>query len=298
MLIAWGAAAFAQALTEPEPEPAPAEAAPGVVSDERVHELVEGLYGRELPAAGVCVDRPALGEPFTGMPVPVGVQRGARGCVLVGVVVDGALLAPEDALAAALPEAAWQALSSDQRVSALQRWTGAVELAFVQPAGPATVTGRGNGQWVVTQRVLRRGEGAGTSEAASLTTTWGADRRRISVTEDVTGRWLTTLYVRRDKLSGIAEAAVDRALTDHGRVVRQCFSDAWAADLALDGRVRLSWTVADGKVGTVAVITEAGTNEALARCYAQAVRAGSYPAGSSGQVTWVFGVDRRAMSAD
>jgi hypothetical protein len=286
--MSWLGAAVAQELAA---EPASPE--PG--SDASIHAQVEQLYGRSLPEAGVCVERPALGEPFAGDPTPVGVQRGARGCVLIGVVVAGTLRSPEEALAAAVEDDVWSNLGVEAGVTALRTWTDAVMLAFDQPTGSAAVTGTGN-RWVVTRRLLRRGDGAGQSEEVEATLTWNAARELVSAEEDVQVRWLTTLYVRPDKVSGLPEGAVDRALTDHGRVVRQCFTDAWTDDLAQAGRVRLKWDVAGGKVGTVAVITEDGTDEDLARCYARAVRSGAYPAEASGTVTWIFGIERRRLT--
>jgi hypothetical protein len=214
--------------------------------------------------------------------------------VLLGVVVDGALKTPAEALAAAAPDG-WSSLPIDRVATAVRTWADGVLLAFDQPVGDAAFTATGN-RIQLTRRVLRRGDGAGQSEDVAVTLTFGPDRTLAATDDEVQARWVTTMYVRRDKLTGVPESAVDRALTDHGRLVRQCFTDAWNADLALDGRVRLQWDVAGGKVGTVAVITEAGTNEDLARCYAGAVRAGTYPSEASGTVTWVFGIDRRQVA--
>lgn len=278
----------------PAPAPAPAAAAaPTPGSDAWIRAEVSSHYGKPVPAAAVCIERPSLPAPFAGDIAAVAVRRGLRGCVLFGVVIDGAWIAPEAALTKALSPS-WAGLDAKARSAALLAWTDGVALAFEQPLAdpPGVVTAGKGGATTVTRRALRRDDGQNRSLDATTTFVYDAGLALTSATEQVHTHYATQLFVRADRVTGVPEAAVDKALADHGKVVSDCFASAWEADLTLSGRVRLSWAVADGKVGEVAVIAEPGTDDALARCYARAVRAGTYPPEVKGDVTWVFAVTR------
>ena len=72
---------FALAQTTPAQKP-PSH------TDESIQAAVDKLYGKPIPTNGVCIERKVELDPvFTGSPVPVAVKRGAKGCVLVGVMV-------------------------------------------------------------------------------------------------------------------------------------------------------------------------------------------------------------------
>ena len=98
-------------------------------TDTEVHAAVEALYGREIPEAAVCVARPDdLPGRFHDV-AAAGVKRGHRGCVLVGVMLDAELLAPEVAARHAVDPEAWQMVDPAQRAQDLLAWTRSVLLA-------------------------------------------------------------------------------------------------------------------------------------------------------------------------
>jgi hypothetical protein len=302
-----------KAAPAPAPAPAPGKAAPapaasgsaptsggaassapaGPPDDAALHAAVDQVYGRDVPATSVCIARPELGEPFRGWPTPVGVKRGPLGCVLLGVMVGGQWHEPTAALPAALDPTVFAGLDQATREKVVLSWMDEVILAFHQPHGLKVVLWDPKKRTTTVDRqYLRRDDASGRSADAVGKWTFGPDLLATAAAEQVLSRAQTSLFVRPGRLEGVPQAAVDAALESKGLVIRQCFSDFWAADLAIEGRVVLEWTIAQGKVGEVAVVTEPGTNHDLAKCYARAVRGGTYPPEVSGTVNWVFAIDR------
>jgi hypothetical protein len=290
-------------LPPPPPPPAPVPAPPPPAPDQPVWDAVDAVYGKPVPHSSVCVARPTVAEPLHGAPIAVATKRGALGCVLVGVMVDGAWYEPGAALPHALDPAAFAALDAAGREKVLLDWTDHVLLAFQQPHGLAVVTADPKTKsTLVDRQYFRRDDQPAHSVDAVSKWTYGPDLVATAAVEQVQSRIATTLFLRPNKVEGLDTAAVDAALTSKGLVIRQCFTDAWNRDLSLDGKVVLDWAVADGKVGTISVVNEAGppdlgkppkpADPELAKCYANAIRSAAYPAGSKGAVSYVFGIDR------
>lgn len=256
---------------------------------------VDRIYGKPVPPAAVCVAHPELGAPFQGAPTPVAVRRGARGCVLLGVVVGDQWYAPAAALPAAVDKGAWTGLDGATRETKWVEWVDRVLLAFDQPSpsGLAQVTNDAKRQvTVVDRRYWRRSEEPGRS--ADVVNKWTFDAKLVvaSSTEQVLSEEDVSLFQRAEKVDGVSEAAVDQAITTKGLVIRKCMTQAWEEDLGLEGRVRLEWSLAAGKVSDIVILAEEETNDALAACYARAVKNASYPADAAGTVRWVFAVQR------
>jgi hypothetical protein len=281
--------AFAQA-----PAPAPAPAPPAPLTDEQVDAAVDQLYGRDIPAAAICIARPTLPEPLPASVIAVGTRRGERGCVLVGVVVNGALQEPLAALSVAADPAAFAKLPSATRNSALLAWTDQVLLAFDRPsatvAGTVTTSG---GNHTVTRQLQRRGEVALRLE--ELTARWVYDRAlTATVTETPGKRWQTTFFMRPVHVEGLDTATVNTALTAKGRLIAQCFEAAWEADPLAAGRVVFEWTVGGGKPTSVTVVADPSEklNGPLARCYGNQIHGTVYPPEAQGRVQWSFAATR------
>jgi hypothetical protein len=264
-----------------------------------IQQNVDRVYGKAVPKEAVCVERPELTAPFLGTTV-VAVRRGLRGCVLLGVMVGETWYEPGAALPAAVDRAAWDGLDAATRESRWLEWVDEVLLAFDQPVagGLAQVTVDAKKKVTVIDRRYRRHEDSA-GRSADAVTKWTFDNATLLVTtsaEQVLSREDVSLFQRAEKVEGMAEATVDEAIRSKGKTIRTCFTKAWEADLALSGRVRLEWSVADGKVVEVAVLADEKTNDTLAACYGRAIRSAAYPAGTSGSVRWVFGIDRTAAS--
>jgi hypothetical protein len=258
---------------------------------------VDRIYGKAVPKEAICVERPELGAPFTGAPAVVGVRRGVRGCVLLGVAVGEQWLEPGAALAGAIDRAAWDALAGDAREAAWLKWTDEVLLAFDQPSadGLAQVTVDAKKKaTVVDRRYMRRDDAAGRS--ADAVSKWTFDNATLAQTgaptEQVLEREDVGMFQRVDKLDGVSEAVVSAAIQSKGLTIRKCFTNAWEQDLGLDGRVQLEWNVSGGKAAGMAIVTEEGTNEELAKCYARSINSAAFPADAKGSVRWVFAVSR------
>lgn len=266
-------------------------------TDEVVRAAVDALYGKPIPAEAVCVTRPELPARFRE-PAVVGVRRGARGCVLIGVVLDAAIVPPASAAGAARDPEAWAAVDPAQRAQDLLAWTERVLLAFDQPdASVAGQVGAAKGGGHTVERAyLRRDEVSGRSLRATGRFTFDDGLALAPVEETVDRRYETTMFVRPDRVTGLDAGVVEQALTAQGGSIRKCFTEAWEADLALAGRVRLEWVVSGGKADALAVLADDDPPEALARCYARAVRAVPFPADAAGEVRWVFAVDRRELT--
>jgi hypothetical protein len=258
---------------------------------------VDRIYGKAVPKEAICVERPELGAPFTGAPAVVGVRRGVRGCVLLGVAVGEQWLEPGAALGGSIDRAAWDALDAAGRQAAWLKWTDEVLLAFDQPSadGLAQVTVDAKKKvTVVDRRYMRRDDKAGRS--ADAVSKWTFDNTTLAQTgaptEQVLAREDVSLFQRADKLDGVSDAVVGAAIESKGLTIRKCFTHAWEDDLSLDGRVRLEWNVTGGKAAGMVIVTEEDTNEALAQCYARSINSAAFAADAKGSVRWVFGVTR------
>ena len=270
-----------------------AHAAP---TDAEIHAAAEGLYGRTLPEGAVCAGRPtALPERFEAS-VAVGVRRGHRGCVLVGVMIDERLEAIEEAAAAAVDAGAWDGLTAEDQAADLLAWTQQILLAFDTATGPGTAARTATG-FEVSLPFLRRNEASGGTTAHEGT--WSFDATAGLTDEALTpgARFTTTLTVRDDRLTGNLSAdLVQATLQQKGQVIKDCFNDAWADDLALSGRTMFTWTVAGGEVDALTVIEEEGLRIDLAKCYASALRRLEFPEEAAGTVRWVFAVGRSEVT--
>lgn len=267
---------------------------PGGVTHDQVDAAVDALYGRDIPRNALCATAPALPEALTGHPIPVGTRRGERGCVLVGVLVEGTLHEPLAALPHSLSPEAFAKLDAASRQAALLAWTDQVLLAFDRPDAkvPGTVTAS-KGNTAVTRRFLRRNERS--LGLDDLTARWTYDAALMgTVTETVHTRWQTSFFSRPDHIEGLDQATVQAALTAKGKVIADCFEAVWAADPLAAGRVVFEWNVEAGKVEGLTVVTSPSEtlNGLLARCYGNHIQGTSYPAEAKGRVRWSFAATR------
>lgn len=294
MLIYLSTALAAPAAPAPSPAP-PAPAASAKSREALARAALDAAYGKPVPKQAVCLAEPELPERFADVLV-VGVTQAQRGCVLYGVMVGEAWHAPDAALAAAVDAEAWKAADAAQRGRDLASWTEEVLLAFHQPIPDAGSVSPSKGGFVVERPYLRREAGAGHRSVEAVGRwTFDATPAQVAAAETVSATWDTSLYMRPDRLEGVPEAAVQGAITARGGAIKDCFVEAWERDLALSGKARFAWTVAGGKAEGVGVIAEDAPPPELTACYARHVRAGAYPPEVSGNVRWVFGVDRRAV---
>jgi hypothetical protein len=268
------------------------------LTDEQVKAAVDQLYGRDIPAAAICIERPTLPEPLPAGVVSVGTQRGERGCVLVGVMVNGALQEPLAALSVATDPAAFAKLPSTTRNAALLAWTDQVLLAFDWPSSTVagTVTAS-SGNHTVTRQLQRRGDTELLLE--EITGRWVYDRAlKATVTETVGKRWKTSFFMRPVHVEGIDSATVNTALTAKGRLIAQCFEAVWKADPTSTGRVVFEWTVGGGKPTSVTVVADPNEklNGPLARCYGNQIHSTVYPPEAKGRVQWSFAATRAEVA--
>jgi hypothetical protein len=264
------------------------------ISDDEVVAAVEVLYGKDLPEGAVCIERPGdLPGRFRDV-VVAGVKRGARGCVVVGALIDDKLVEPEAAAAKALDPEAWKLVDDAQRAEDLLAWTDEVLLAFDQPLDKGGAQARG-GRFVVERAYLHRDSDKAVSARSLGTWTFDAEARLVESDSTPEAWWRTVLTARPGRLEGIGADVVQQVMTSQGRVITGCFTDHWSRDLTLAGGVQLAWSVTAGKVGDLTLVAEPGkpAPEALARCYASAIRKLEFPPEANGTVRWVFVADRR-----
>jgi len=292
-------ASLAYAQTAPAPAAAPK---PAPHTDKAIHTAVDQLYGKPVPTAGVCIDRSVeLPDHFGGDPVPVGVKRGAKGCVLVGVMVNGMLRKPESAAVASLDGEAWKTLDNPTRAEALVAWTDQILLAFSAPDGgdiaPAKVT-----KTAITfaRGYVRRDEPSRTTVHAIANYAYALDGTlTVTPTEKIDKRWTTSTYTRSETLTGVDSAVVETGLETKGGLIRECFAKVWEATPNLTGRVVLRWTIGEGKTADVSLVNMPGDpppHKSLANCYANAVNGIQWPPAVKGEVVWVFAIDRREVA--
>ncbi len=270
----------------------------GAPAQPEVHSSVEALYGREIPEAAVCIGDPTDLPGRFDDATAVGVRRGARGCVLVGVWIDGELIPPEGAATVALDEEAWQMVDAQQRASDLQAWTHGILLAFDQPVDEGTQRAI-KGGFVVEQGYLHRADAAGVTTDSQGTWRFDASAALTEQSSAPDRHHKTVLSVRPDRLTGdLTSEIVEAALFEKGRAIKDCFVEAWEQDLTLDGRVRFAWSVSEGKVSDLSVIEDARPlSMDLARCYATSVRKLAFPEDLTGGVRWVFATTRSDVEA-
>jgi len=300
-------ASLASAQTAPAPAPAPtaqqpAAHKPAPHTDKAIHTAVDQLYGKDIPTAGVCIDRDVeLPAYFGGDPVPVGVKRGAKGCTLVGVMVGGMLRKPESASVASLDPEAWKGLDGPTRAKVLVAWTDQVLLAFAAPDGadiaPAKVT-----KTAITfaRGYVRRDEPSRTTVHAIGNFAFALDGTLTGTpTEKVDKRWTTSTYTRAETLIDVDQNVVETGLETKGGIIRECFAKVWEHTPDLTGRVVLRWSINEGKTENVSLVNmpgDATPNKNLANCYANAVNGIQWPSAEKGEVVWVFAIDRREVA--
>ena len=294
--------AFAQTTPAPAPAP-PAAPKPAPHTEKAIHDAVDQLYGKDIPTAGVCIDRSVdLPDGFGGDPVPVGVKRGAKGCTLVGVMVGGMLRKPESAAVASLDPEAWKSLDGQTRAKALVAWTDQILLAFAAPDGadiaPAKVT-----KTAITfaRGYVRRDEPSRTTVHAIGNYAYALDGTLTGTpTEKIDKRWTTSTYTRAETLIDVDTNVVESGLETKGGIIRECFAKEWERNPNLTGRVVLRWTINEGRSEDVSLVNMPGDampNKNLANCYANAVNAIQWPSAAKGSVVWVFAIDRREVAA-
>ncbi|HHO50641.1 MAG TPA: hypothetical protein ENK18_07140 [Deltaproteobacteria bacterium] len=263
-----------------------------------LHQAVEALYKRQLPEEAICVEAPGELPGRFRDATAVGVRRGARGCVLIGVMIGETLHAPESAASAALDQEAWGRVDARQRASDLSAWTRRILLAFDQALGESTQQATGGG-FTIEQRYLRRTDTAGATTQSLGTWSFDASGELLDHRASPESHHKTTLSVRSDRLTGtLTSELVEAALFEQGRAIKDCFTTAWEHDLTLDGRVRLAWTVQEGKATDLSVIEDGQPlSMDLARCYASVVRRLEFPEDATGTVRWIFATTRSDTEA-
>jgi hypothetical protein len=282
--------------------PPPAQTAPSH-TDEAIQAAVDALYGKPIPTAGVCIHRHVELEPlFTGSPVPVGVKRGAKGCVLVGVMVQGKLVEPPKAATASIDAAAWGALDATKKTAALGLWTDRVLLAFHDPDEKVPTQPKPTkAGMVVTRGYLRRDEPMWTAVHALGTWTFAADGSfAADPIEKVDQKWRSEHFTRPERVEGVTNEGVIAGLETRGAVIKECFQTAWNENLDWAGRVALEWKISNGASQNVALVTMAGdppANKKLANCVANAVNGITWSEGVDGSVVWVFALIRDQVTA-
>lgn len=216
-----------------------------VPDDGAVQALASKAIGKDVPARFLCIERPDLGEPFSGDPVPVGIKVKNQGCKLRGIIVAGTWQQPETALITAVP--GWAALSSDARGEAAVKWSRDVLLAFEQPVGAVEWNGS-----AVTARVASRIPKP--QHAAESDTKLTFDAAGALTREDTnTSTYQTDMTVRVHSTRGLTEDQLLAGMQSKGLLFEECIRAAWADDLTIQGRTRLSWDIKDGKGSNVTV---------------------------------------------
>ena len=267
---------------------------PAMAVDPSIVDAVSDAYGKPVPAEAVCVgEAVSLPDEFRGVPSPVGLTRGHRGCTIIGVMVDGAFNDLETAAWLSLDARAWKKLSPAKQGSLLELWTTGVLLAFDQldpDVKPTSVirsdggiqTGASFWQRVDEHYVTRHTTGSFYYSKDGLLET--SDR-------DAGEDWKSSFYTKKYKMDGqLTDQEMIDALQTKGRRFTSCFEQAWNDDYLVDGRLRLQWTVRDGKAAELAVADDIYPN--LAKCYAQVVRELDFPKDRGAKVIWSFSVVR------
>ena len=219
-------------------------------------------------------------------------MRGAVGCELLGVMVNGAYKKPEVAAAAAIGDA-WSGARSSERAKWLLQWTNTVHLAFKQfdimgesPTSVATGSG-----YSVTAKYWERTDQDYVARQA--TGTFSYDKKGNLTEESVTGpRFRYTFGAREYRLNGLNGDAIHSALTQQGRTLKRCAKEAWKKDLTLEGRTRLQFNLSGGNASQIALVAEDDTGTGIERCYSAALKKIEFPAQLNGTVVWSFNLTR------
>jgi hypothetical protein len=272
-------------------------------TDEAIHDAVEALYGKPIPTEGVCIRRGVeLDAVFTGSPVPVAVKRGAKGCVLIGVMIQGNLVDPKTAATASLDAAAWGALDAAGKTAALGQWTERVLLGFHDPDAKAPTQPKPTKAGILVSRgYFRRDHAMWTAVHAVGTWTFGPDGSfAADPVEKLDGTWRSEHFTRPERVTGVTNEAVISGLETRGALIKECFESAWIADLDWAGRVVLEWTITGGATQGISLVTMPGDpppNKTLANCVANTVNGITWNEGVRGDVVWVFALIRDPVTA-
>lgn len=256
------------------------------------HRAINELYGSEVPSEAVCAKPTDLPTLFKASTAAVGVKRGAEGCKLAGVVVDGKVFKPEDAAEAAIDGEAWASAEDTEKAKAIAKWVDEVLLAFARPDPDTPRVRRTSRGYDVLRTYVHRTNTKNQTAKSAGSWTFGAKGEQLGHNTEELQRWSSRFFVRPDRLEGVEKEVVVDALTSYGRVIKDCYHEAWTRNPALQGRIRLEWTIANGEATDLSVIGGDSPDMELAKCYARAVRSIQFPDDASGDVRWVFAVER------
>ena len=262
-------------------------------SDDLVHMVVDELYGKDIPEEAVCIERPNLPAPFAEDLVVVGVMRGAVGCELLGVMVNGSYKPADVAASAAIAPKSWKGARQSERAQWLLQWTNTIHLAFKQfdimGTSPTSVaTGSG---YDVTATYWERTDQD--YVARNATGVFRYDRNGVLVGSEVTGpAYRYSFSAREYRLNGLNGDAIHQSLTQQGRTLKRCANDAWKKDLTLEGRTRMQFRLSQGKASQIALVAEDDSGTGIERCYSAALKKIDFPAEISGTVVWSFSLTR------
>lgn len=263
--------------------------------DAAVIQAVSEAYGKPVPAQAICLEPAELPEPFTGAPVAVGVMRGAAGCRLFGVLVNGVFTPVEEAARTSLGDA-WTQLDANQRSSLLEGWTREVLLAFdvLDESKPVTSKPARGGAEVRATFWQRTSERHVAQHTDGRFVFDGEGRLQASHRDDGP-QWRSSFYVQEQKVQGVSGDQVLEALRAQGQRFTDCVDRFWKVDPTVSGRVQLQWNIQGGKAEKITLVDDGNAHEGLATCYSVALQRIPFPEDWRGRVLWSFSIDRRPV---
>lgn len=254
-------------------------------------EAASSAYGKPVPSVALCVKDTHLEglEPFQ----VIGVTQRRAGCTLLGVWAHEAWLEPSQAAPALLADA-WTKASPAEKSARIGAWTQEVFLAFDQPLH-TPLTGQAQGRnWSVAATYLKRRDATGGSlqMEGSFLFSDTLSLVKSPVAEEGTA-FTTRLLLNPYHSKDASVETVRAALHSKGKAFQDCFDAAWEGDLAIDGPVRVQWSIASGKASAVGVVATDEAHPELNRCYASVLRRVAFPESLTGTMVWSFTADRR-----
>lgn len=248
--------------------------------------------GKDVPEKFMCVEKPALPEPFAqdDQVFVLGTKVKGRGCVRQAIVFRGRVEAEMSALPAVLGDA-WKGLDGDTREDVVNTWTRDVLHVWdALESGPKVTSSGKNTTAEVT--LLRRTKVPMVAEELGAKWTFDpAGMARVEETDPV--YWQSRMVLKANNAKGITEEQVMAGLESAGKIFEKCFWAAWNQDPQVKERTRLTWNVMDGKAEQVA--SRQQSSGQLAQCYANALALAKFEA--DGFVDMDFGVVRATIDA-
>lgn len=87
---------------------------------------------------------------------------------------------------------------------------------------------------------------------------------------------------------GLVAASVESTVKENIGMIQYCYEQALKGNNALAGRIEVAWTIANGQVTQVGLLSNTSGDAGLADCVLEKVKGWTFDPATNGDLTWPF----------